>query len=68
MPIVCPDGRRAGWTSGCVIGDDHHAMATAITIEVLEAYLNCKFKAQLRLNGQQGTKSDYEGVLSESLI
>jgi len=40
-------------------------MATAITIEILEAFLNCKFKAQLRLNGQQGTKSDYEGGLSE---
>jgi predicted RecB family nuclease len=40
-------------------------MTTKITKEILEAYLNCKFKAHLKLMGQQGTRSDYEGLLSE---
>ena len=30
----------------------------------LEDYLNCKYKAHLRLAGQRGTKSDYEAVLT----
>ena len=38
-------------------------MATKITREILESYLNCKTKAHLKLAGQQGTKSDYEGLL-----
>jgi hypothetical protein len=40
-------------------------MTTKITKEILEAYLNCKFKAHLKLMGQQGTRSDYEGLLAE---
>ena len=41
-------------------------MPTAITLDVLDAYLICKFKAQLRLDGHQGAKSDYEAWSSES--
>jgi predicted RecB family nuclease len=41
-------------------------MATKITRGVLESYLNCKFKAHLKLAGQQGCKSDYEGLLTAS--
>src|SRR3954452_2616768 len=35
-------------------------MATRITNEILEAYLNCKTKGHLKLVGETGTKSDYE--------
>jgi hypothetical protein len=35
-------------------------MATRITRDALEAFLNCKFKAHLKLAGQQGSVSDYE--------
>ncbi len=38
-------------------------MATKITREILEAYLNCKTKAHLKLAGQQGIVSDYEALL-----
>jgi predicted RecB family nuclease len=40
-------------------------MATKITRDVLEGYLNCKYKGHLKLVGQQGTKSDYENLLTE---
>jgi hypothetical protein len=33
-------------------------MSTKIPKEVLEAYLNCKFKGHLKLAGQSGSKSD----------
>jgi hypothetical protein len=33
-----------------------------ITNEVLEAYLNCKTKAHLKLASESGTKSDYESM------
>jgi len=36
-----------------------------ITREVLEGYLNCKYKGHLKLKGEQGTKSDYEAMMSE---
>jgi predicted RecB family nuclease len=39
-------------------------MATKITRDVLEAYLDCKTKAHLKLAGQRGMKSDYEGLLA----
>jgi len=39
-------------------------VATKITREVLEAYLNCKTKAYLKLGGQQGIVSDYEALLA----
>lgn len=38
-------------------------MAAKITRDVLESYLHCKYKAHLKLAGQQGTKSDYETLL-----
>ena len=33
-----------------------------ITNEVLEGYLNCKYKGHLKLAGEAGTKSDYEAM------
>ena len=36
-----------------------------ITREVIEGYLNCKNKGHLKLKGEQGTKSDYEAMMSE---
>ena len=41
-------------------------MATKITRDVLESYLHCKTKAHLKLAGQQGSVSDYEGLLVAS--
>ena len=41
-------------------------MITKITREVLEAYVNCKTKAHLKLAGQQGIRSDYEALLAET--
>jgi hypothetical protein len=38
-------------------------MATKITREILEAYLNCKTKARLKLAGHKGIVSDYEALL-----
>src|SRR5258707_15171338 len=40
-------------------------MATKITSDVLESYLQCKFKGYLKLAGQQGTKCDFEAMLRE---
>src|SRR4051794_20539272 len=40
-------------------------MTAKITSDVLEAYLKCKYKAHLKLAGQQGTRSDYEALLIE---
>src|SRR5262245_35697704 len=40
-------------------------MPAKITRDVLESYLNCKFKGHLKLTGQQGTRSDYETLLAE---
>jgi predicted RecB family nuclease len=37
-------------------------MATKITRDVLESYLNCKYKGHLRLTGESGTPSDYEAM------
>src|SRR4051794_18605546 len=41
-------------------------MTRKITRDILESYLNCKYKAHLKLAGQQGNKSDYEGLLVAS--
>jgi predicted RecB family nuclease len=38
-------------------------MATKITREIVESYLDCKYKAHLKFTGQQGTISDYELML-----
>jgi predicted RecB family nuclease len=40
-------------------------MTTKITRDVLESYLNCKYKGHLKLTSQQGSKSDYETLLTE---
>jgi predicted RecB family nuclease len=37
---------------------------TKITRDVLESYLSCKYKAHLKLAGQQGARCDYESLLS----
>jgi hypothetical protein len=36
-----------------------------ITVDVLNGYLSCKYKAYLQLSGQHGIKSDYEAMLVE---
>ena len=41
-------------------------MAAKITKAILESYLHCKFKGHLKLTGQQGTKCDYETLLTET--
>jgi predicted RecB family nuclease len=40
-------------------------MAAKITNDVLESYLHCKFKGHLKLAGEQGTKGDFEAMLTE---
>ena len=40
-------------------------MTTKITRDMLESYLHCKFKGYLKLAGQQGTKGDFEAMLTE---
>jgi predicted RecB family nuclease len=40
-------------------------MATKLTRDILESYLNCKYKGHLKLTGQQGTRSAYELLLVE---
>src|SRR4051794_27997272 len=39
-------------------------MATRITRELVESYIHCKYKAHLKMAGQQGTRSDYEALLT----
>ena len=34
-------------------------MATKITRDIIESYLNCKYKGHLKLTGASGTPSDY---------
>ena len=41
-------------------------MAMKITGDTLESYLQCKYKAHLKLANEQGIKSDYELLLVES--
>src|SRR5262249_26591110 len=43
-------------------------MATKITREVLESFLNCKYKGHLKLAGQEGTRSDYEQLLAAARV
>jgi predicted RecB family nuclease len=40
-------------------------MATKITRDILESHLHCKLKGHLKLIGQQGSKCDYETLLTE---
>jgi predicted RecB family nuclease len=35
-------------------------MATKITRDIIESYLNCKYKGHLKLAGESGARSDYE--------
>ena len=37
-------------------------MATKITRDIIESYLNCKYKGHLKLTGESGTISDYEAM------
>ena len=37
-------------------------MATKITRDIIESYLNCKYKGHLKLAGESGTQSDYEAM------
>jgi predicted RecB family nuclease len=37
----------------------------AITREILEAYLNCRYKGDLKMSGQVGMPSDYEVLMKE---
>jgi predicted RecB family nuclease len=39
-----------------------HAMSAKLSREVLESYLNCKYKAHLKLAGQCGTPSDHQAM------
>jgi hypothetical protein len=41
-------------------------MVTRITRDVIESYLNCKFKGYLKLAGELGELSDYELLMKES--
>src|SRR5947207_15371886 len=41
-------------------------MAAKITTEVVENHLRCKYKARLKLAGEQGRRSDYESILATS--
>jgi predicted RecB family nuclease len=38
-------------------------MAAKITRDVVEGYLNCKYKGHLKRAGEPGTRSDYEALL-----
>jgi predicted RecB family nuclease len=40
-------------------------MALKITKNILEGYLNCKYKGRLQLEGEEGQKSDYEGMVTD---
>src|SRR5712692_2282956 len=37
-------------------------MATKITWNLIESYLNCKYKGHLKLAGETGTQSDYAAM------
>src|SRR5436305_6174314 len=41
-------------------------MATKITREVLEGYLNCRVKGHLTFRGEDGTRSEYQQLLDQS--
>ena len=49
------------------ISDDfwNGIMATKISRDILESYLNCRLKGHFKLTGQQGTKCDYELLRTE---
>src|SRR5262249_19051800 len=41
------------------------AMIAKITRDVVEGYLNCRYKGHLKRTGEPGTRSDYEALLLE---
>lgn len=41
-------------------------MVTKITSDVLDSHLKCKYKGHLKHAGEQGTKSEYEVLVTES--
>jgi predicted RecB family nuclease len=41
-------------------------MASKITKDALEAYINCKLKAYLKIKGDQGSPSDYASMLAQT--
>ena len=41
-------------------------MGARITRDIIESYLTCKLKAHLKLAGNQGIRSDYEGFLLQT--
>lgn len=43
-----------------IVAPEGSSMATKITGEIIESYLNCKYKGHLKLAGESGTQSDYE--------
>ena len=44
------------------------AQRVGSTSEIIEAYVNCKTKAYLMLQGEHGTGTDYQPVLFTQLI
>ena len=40
--------------------------SATITLEILEAFFNCRLKAYLKLAGHEGVRSDYEATLLAS--
>ncbi len=42
-------------------------MATKITRDIIESYLNCKHKGHLKLAGKRGTPSDYERMTTAAM-
>jgi predicted RecB family nuclease len=42
-------------------------MANKITLEIIDAYLTCRYKGHLKLKGQTGSRSDYENLLIDTL-
>jgi hypothetical protein len=43
-------------------------MATKTTWDIIESYLNCKYKGHLKLTGESGTKSDYETMATAARV
>jgi hypothetical protein len=46
----------------CKVAREGGSVATKITRDIVESYLNCKYKGYLKLIGQRGTSSDYEAM------
>jgi hypothetical protein len=42
-------------------------VSTKITRDVLEAFLNCRYKGHLKLTGKSGDPPEYQGLLDEAL-